>query len=269
MEDSVTRFYDLLASDYHLLFEDWPRSVRLQGEVLEKILFQSLAPRPLAVLDCCCGIGTQAIGLALRGHRVVARDVSPRAVERARREAADFGVSIEFAVSDLRDPAVAPSGQFDAVLACDNALPHLLTEEDLAKALGNVATELRPGGLFVASIRDYDELTRERPRATPVRVFDGAEGRRIAFQVWDWSADGKAYRFHQFIVSASGSEWRTASYTTDYRALLRNELTDAIDQTGLDDLRWLFPPESGYYQPVVTARKPTLSSPPRAASGAS
>ena len=35
------------------------------------------------VLDCSCGIGTQAIGLALRGHRVTGTDLSFRAAARA------------------------------------------------------------------------------------------------------------------------------------------------------------------------------------------
>jgi glycine/sarcosine N-methyltransferase len=146
MEDSVTRFYDLLAGDYHLLFEDWQQSVLRQGEVLGRILSQRVADRPLSVLDCCCGIGTQAIGLALQGHRVVARDVSPRAVERARREAAESGVSIQCAVSDLRYPATRPAGEFDAVLACDNSLPHLLTDAELATPVAGLPPLSRSGG---------------------------------------------------------------------------------------------------------------------------
>ena len=35
-----------------------------------------LGPGPKVVLDCACGIGTQAIGLAACGHRVVATDLS-------------------------------------------------------------------------------------------------------------------------------------------------------------------------------------------------
>jgi SAM-dependent methyltransferase len=257
----VTRFYDLLAGDYHLLFEDWQQSVRRQGQVLDRLLSRGVGDRPLSVLDCCCGIGTQAIGLAIRGHRVVARDVSPRAVERARREAAEFGVSIQFAVSDLRHPATQPAGEFDAVLACDNSLPHLLTDEDLTKAVRNMADELREGGLFLASIRDYDGLIRERPRATPVRVFDGPAGRRIVFQVWDWSADGGSYRLHQFIVTEADTECRTARFTTNYRALLREDLNRAIGSAGLTDVCWHSPEESGFYQPVVTARK-AVTGPP-------
>jgi ubiquinone/menaquinone biosynthesis C-methylase UbiE len=47
------------------------------------------------VLDCACGIGTQAIGLAKRGYRVVRSDISRRDLERAEREAARLGVQLE------------------------------------------------------------------------------------------------------------------------------------------------------------------------------
>ena len=39
-----------------------------------------------------------------------------------------------------------------------------------------------------------------------------------------------------------------------YRALLREELSDILDKVGFSDIRWLMPEESGYYQPIVTAR---------------
>jgi 2-polyprenyl-3-methyl-5-hydroxy-6-metoxy-1,4-benzoquinol methylase len=85
MDDSTVRFYDGLAGDYHLLFEDWRQGARWQGGVLDRLLRGLLGDRPLSILDCCCGIGTQAIGLALSGHRVHATDLSPAAVRRAAR----------------------------------------------------------------------------------------------------------------------------------------------------------------------------------------
>jgi tRNA/tmRNA/rRNA uracil-C5-methylase (TrmA/RlmC/RlmD family) len=53
--------------------------LRRQGAALDALTGRERA----AVLDCACGIGTQALGLALRGHRVVGTDVSARAVVRA------------------------------------------------------------------------------------------------------------------------------------------------------------------------------------------
>jgi SAM-dependent methyltransferase len=254
MADSTVQFYDGLSGDYHLLLEDWPQGVRWQGGVLDRLLRGQLGDRPLAVLDCCCGIGTQAIGLALRGHRVHATDLCPAAVERAAREAQAFGVSLTFAVADVRTLAGRVAGVFDAVIACDNSLPHLLTDEDLLRGVTSMAAKLRPGGVLLASTRDYDDLVRERPGFTPVRVIGGPP-RRVTFQVWDWAADGRTYRVHQFILKQEGG-WQMAHHAGEYRALLRDDLVGAIRQAGLEEVRWHTPEESGYYQPVVTARKP-------------
>ena len=105
--DSVLQFYQSLASDYHLIFAEWQESVRWQGEMLDEIIRASLGRQPASLLDCTCGIGTQAIGLALRGYTVHATDLSRAAVERARREAASLGASLTFGVADLRTLATA------------------------------------------------------------------------------------------------------------------------------------------------------------------
>jgi SAM-dependent methyltransferase len=256
MDDSVVQFYDRLSGDYHLIFEDWPTSIRRQAEVLDRLLREQVGGPPVSVLDCCCGIGTQAIGLALRGYRVQGTDLSPEAIERATREAAAFGVTIPFAVADVRTLAEQVEGTFDAVLACDNSLPHLLTDDDLRRGIGGMASRLRPGGVFLASTRDYDALVRDRQRATLPRVFEDSTGRRVVFQVWDWNADGKGYKVNQFILKEADSGWQTAHYASQYRALLREEFSQALHQVGLTDVHWHMPEESGYYQPIVTARRP-------------
>jgi SAM-dependent methyltransferase len=256
MDDSVLQFYDRLSSEYHLLFENWEQSARWQGEVLDRLLRAEFDQPPSTVLDCCCGIGTQAIGLALRGYRVQGTDLSAPAVERARREAGTLGVAIPFEVADVRTLADKVSGTFDVVLACDNALPHLLTDEDLQQAVNSMAARLRPGGLFLASTRDYDDLVRERPRVTPPRIFPDPAGRRVSFQVWDWTPDGRGYQVQQFFVRGSGNDWQTTQYATWYRALLRHELDEMLRRGGLSEVHWHMPPESSYYQPIVTARKP-------------
>lgn len=254
MDDSTVRFYDGLSGCHHLLFEDWPKGVRWQGGVLDRLLRGLLGDRPLSILDCCGGIGTQAIGLALLGHRVTATDISPAAVERAAREAAAFGASTSFAVADVRTLAGQVEGVFDAVIACDNSLPHLLSEDDLRLGVAGMAAKLCTGGVFLATTRDYDAVVREGLAATPVRVIAGPPC-RVTFQVWDWSADDRTYRVHQFILREEGI-WRLAHHAGEYRALLRGELTDALREAGLEGVHWLTPEESGYYQPVVTARKP-------------
>ncbi len=255
MSDSVSEFYDQLTGNYHLLFADWKRSILWQGEVLDALIRAEMGDLPQRVLDCTCGIGTQALSLAQRGYRVHGTDLSATAIDRARQEAGAMALSITFGVADVRTLSDQVAGTFDVVLSCDNALPHLLTDEDLKRAACSMADKLRPGGLLLASIRDYDALVRERQPATLPRVIDEAGRRRIVFQVWDWAPDGRMYEVHQFIVHGTGSDWHTAHYTTQYRALLREELHAILESAGFAKLRWLMPQESGYYQPVVIARK--------------
>jgi glycine/sarcosine N-methyltransferase len=254
MDDSVRAFYDELAGDYHLLFADWPASMRRQAAALDRLIGDALGEGPHTILDCACGIGTQAIGLALLGHQVHATDLSPLAVARAKQEAEAVGARLTFGVADLRALARHVSGEFDVVLACDNALPHLLTDDDLDLATANMASKLRSGGLLLAGTRDYDRLLRERPRSEGPRVFDDPAGRRIAFQVWDWAEDGQGYELHQFIVRQDGERWHTRHVATAYRALLRAELEAALRSAGLGDVHWHEPEEIGFFQPIVTAR---------------
>jgi glycine/sarcosine N-methyltransferase len=257
MADRVRAFYDELAESYHLIYADWPASIRRQAAALDRLIQERRGPGAHTILDCACGIGTQAIGLAQLGHRVHATDLSPNAVARAEREAAARGVSLSFEVADLRTLAADVEGEFDVVLACDNALPHLLTDDELRLAVENLAAKLRPGGLFLASLRDYDRLVLERPRGEGPRVFDDIRGRSISFQVWDWAEDGSRYRLHQFLVQQDDAGWQTRHFSTDYRALLPAELVGALRQAGfpLGSIHWHEPEESGFFQPIVTAVK--------------
>jgi SAM-dependent methyltransferase len=253
--DPTLEFYDALAADYHLIFQDWTESVRRQGEVLDRLI-RTERPNARSVLDCACGIGTQAIGLAARGYRVHATDLSPAAAARANREARAAGATLTTGVADLRTLASDVAGVFDVVLACDNALPHLLTDDDLGQAVRGMARKLRPDGLFLASVRDYDRLAAERPPGELPRSFADPTGRRIVVQVWEWAPDGRTYRLELFILRQAGNEWRTTRHTAEYRALLRTDLERALrDEAGLTAIRWHMPDRSGYYQPIVTARK--------------
>ena len=86
-DDGVVRFYDAFAGDYDLAYGGaWDAAVERHGAALDALIRDALDDAG-DVLDCSCGIGTQAIGLARRGYRVTGTDISPGAIERARREA--------------------------------------------------------------------------------------------------------------------------------------------------------------------------------------
>jgi glycine/sarcosine N-methyltransferase len=254
MAERILSCYEPLADHYHLIFDDWDKSIERQARILNPLLAAQGCRAPLKLLDCACGIGTQALGFASFGHRVVASDLSPAAVNRARREAESRGLDISCHVSDMTSLKEIAERDFDVVAALDNALPHL-TAGQLVSAIGAVSSKLKSGGLFIASIRDYDTLLLQRP-AMQEPAFYGSEGkRRIVHQVWDW-IDHAAYTLHLYITTQSDNGWTSHHFVSEYRGLLRSELSTMLQSTGFQDVRWLMPAESGFYQPLVLARWP-------------
>ena len=256
MPEPVIDFYDRLSLFYrHNMGWDWEETMREEGAVLNRFLARSMdRPGPYGLLDCSCGIGTQAIGLALEGHRVHATDLSPASIDCARTEAKTLGVDLAFDVADYRRLEDAVQDTFDVVLSCDNSIAHCLTDADLAAALTSMKSRLEPGGLLLLSVRDYGALVAGRPRFNNPHVQDRADGRRIVFQLWDWDDDGRRYRVHQFLLRNRDGEFKVHRFETRLRALLRDELIAAMGDAGYRQIRWHHPEDSGYYQPIVTAR---------------
>jgi|SRR5450631_1724936 glycine/sarcosine N-methyltransferase len=252
MAGTVQDFYDDLSSNYHLIFEDWEASMASQAAALGQILVRECGSAlPITILDCACGVGTQALGLARTGFRVTGADLSPRAIDRARLEASARGLDLRLHVADILHLDAVPETGFDAVICMDNALPHFSCEEDLTEAATQALKKLRAGGIFMASIRDYDHLIKERPVVQHPCFFSDA-GRRIIFQLWDW-IDERRYTFHLFITCDTSTGWQTQHGISTYRAVLRDELTTILESVGFVRVRWMLPAETGFYQPLVLA----------------
>ena len=256
MTAQATDFYDRLSVLYrHNMGWDWDATMRQEGATLGHVLDRGMnRPGPFRLLDCSCGIGTQAIGLSIQGHRVHATDLSPVSIDCAREEAKRLGVEMTFSVADYRRLEDTLGDTFEVVLSCDNSIAHCLTDADLHAALTSMKSRLEPGGLLLLSARDYDALVAERPRFNNEHVQDRADGRRIVFQVWDWDDDGGRYTLHQFLLRHRDGDFEVNHFETRLRALRRHELDAAIRDAGYRRVRWLPPDDSGYYQPIVTAR---------------
>jgi len=72
------------------------------------------------------------------------------------------------------------------------------------------------------------------------------------FQVWDWQ-DERRYTFHMYITRETSAGWANFHGASAYRAVLRDEITGILESCGFTNVRWRFPTESGFYQPIVIA----------------
>ncbi|WP_420081148.1 methyltransferase domain-containing protein [Streptomyces sp. JL4002] len=249
-------FYDGLADRYDLVYADWDASVARQGRILDALLTAASGPGPHTVLDTACGIGTQALGLAARGHRVTGTDLSPRSVARAAREAARRGLDLPVGAADMRALPFADAS-FDAVVCADNALPHLLTARDVLAALAETRRVLRPGGLLLLSTRPYADLLRARPLSEAPHVRTGPDGQRtITFQLWHWHPDGERYDLELFQLLPAGDTWTPRTSRATYWALPQEATAAFAREAGLCDTVWHAPADTGFHQPVLTSRRP-------------
>jgi glycine/sarcosine N-methyltransferase len=250
------RFYDSLASDYHLVYSDWESSVRRQSEAIGRLLAEAGVNPPDGVLDCACGIGTQAIGLARLGYRITATDISPRAVSRAAREFRRRGLGrLTARVSDFRRFPTEFADRFPAVICMDNPLAHMVSVPDLRDAFRSLFGVLRAGGPLIVSSRDYDAVLVTRPTQMPIRRAIVNRRTTIVFQVWSWEPDEPVYTNEQFLLRQGAAGWRVGHLATRMRAHTRSEITEAALDAGFGAVEWKDPDQSGYFQPVMMARK--------------
>ena len=248
----VQSFYDQMASVYDKLFLDWQEELREQAVILNRLFQEQGFAQNTSVLDCACGIGTQAIGLAALGYSVSASDISEPELAEARKRAAENQVRISFVNADFRDLSETFDKQFDIVICMDNALPHMLHACDLEAAIRSIVNQVAPGGLFLASIRDYDALLQTKPPYSPPYIHKSEKGKRVSFQTWDWEDDH--YKLTQYIIDDEES-LQISRFDCEYRATRREELTELLYKHGCSQVDWKFPEDTGFYQPIVIARK--------------
>lgn len=248
----VQTFYDNMASQYDKLFLDWQATTQEQAAILNEIFTSNGFDKSAKLLDCACGIGTQAIGLASLGFDVTASDISIGELDEAKERAKKNKVNIRFECADFCSLSNSFSEKFDIIICMDNALPHMLSSVALEAAIKSIVSQVANGGIFVASIRDYDTLLEDKPLYSPPYIHKTDKGQRVSFQTWEWS--GELYKLTQFIIEDEES-LHISKFDCEYRATRREELTKLLIQYGCSDVAWKFPEETGFYQPIVIARK--------------
>ena len=240
-------FYDALAPYYHLIYPDWEASIRRQSQALVTILSEFEILPGSSILDAAAGIGTQALGLAAAGYNVKASDVSEGAIDRLKQEATRRTLSLTARVADLRTLSNTFTETFDAVLACDNAIPHLLTDGEIAAAFAECRRCLRPGGLLILSVRDYATIERRSPEVRPYASHTEGERRYAAEQVWEW--DGDQYDVTlRLTEEAPGEAPRQHVFRTRYYAVSIARLLELLATAGFGRVERR---DGAFFQPLI------------------
>tara|TARA_Y100000310_G_scaffold138289_2_gene137190 strand:+ start:6977 stop:7741 length:765 start_codon:yes stop_codon:yes gene_type:complete len=135
--------YETIASFYDVLELNASNNYEKINDFLD-VLFKKR--NVSSVLDVTCGTGAQAIGLAKRGYKVTASDLSENMLAIAKKKAVDL--PIPFHKEDIKTVQL---GTFDAVISIFNAIAHF-SKEEFEEILDNLGKNLKSGGLYVFDI---------------------------------------------------------------------------------------------------------------------
>lgn len=93
---------------------------------------------------------------------------------------------MEFFVVDFRHLENVTDKTFDIVLSFDNALPHMQTIDDMSKAISSMYKRIKSGDIYMASIRDYDQIIEESLNTLLHISRTMMMGEKSFLQVWNW-----------------------------------------------------------------------------------
>jgi len=249
----LKNYYDQLSPHYQYIHQDWNLSVQRQAEILDGIIRQHFGSEAHTLLDAACGIGTQCIGLAEKGYHVAASDISSVSIEEARSEAKRRKLVIDFEIVDMRQVWNHFGRAFDVVIACDNAIPHLLSDEDILQAFEQFYRCTQPGGGCIISVRDYAAMERGGSKLVPRTAHETPDGKIIIFDYWKF--DGDFYDFTTYIVEDRGKALANTHVIQGgrYYCVSISRLEVLMAQAGYAQVVTL---RDGFYQPLLIGSRP-------------
>jgi SAM-dependent methyltransferase len=217
--DGLAPHYDAFTAGY--AYDDWL-------DALERLAHEhGLDGHRL--LDVACGTGKSFLPMLERGYEVVACDLSPEMVERAR-EKLD-GRRAELLVADMR--ALPRLGAFDLITCLDDAVNYLTSASELRAAMRGFARNLRPGGLAA-----FDANTVRTYRTS--FASDAALECDGAFICWRGEADvdtepgALAGAWIEVFEAEGGGSWRRSRTHHLQRHHPRGEVERAVAAAGLE-----------------------------------
>jgi SAM-dependent methyltransferase len=129
----------------------------------------------MEVLDVPCGFGRIANRLAARGCRVTGLDASRLFLDRARREAEEMGVAVEYIAGDMRE--LPWTERFDRLVCWSLSFGYFDDETD-RRVLAGFRRALRPGGRLLL---ETFNLVRQARILPPPATPSATTGRELGF----------------------------------------------------------------------------------------
>lgn len=227
--------------DYHWLFPndivgDSPAfgATSPGNQPLLREVISTLVPGA-PILDCSCGIGTDAIALNNRGFTVTASDASPSMIAATKSRAAKYAADINVVQSNWAELPAKTGGPFDLVICLGNSLVHSETKTQMVRALQAMRKVLHPGAKLVVDSRNWELLYDSKPRVVPAQTVIERNGQRCSsLYVWSIPDTFDSPCRAEMILLFEDAERKVTSrrYVVDFQPFAHDSLLDAVESAG-------------------------------------
>lgn len=225
----VNQLYSNLLEYYDELFPVEQNRLDFIESIAVKRLKASGSGGPARILDLGCATGTTDIQLMRRGMDITGIDNNDLMIQSANRRNPEPKTNARFFLMDMTGmDAYFPKSSFDIVLCLGNTLAHLKNAAEIEQQIKSVQSVLKPGGVFIFQLINYDWVLAERIIALPVietirsrliRKYTHTTDKHILFDISVLSSNG------QTVFNDSVSLYPVTS----------RELLKALHSSGFDD----------------------------------
>lgn len=149
--NSVSEFYDEM-----IVFD---KSLITRQNALKKLI----KPGMKTAADIGCGTGLDSISLSLLGLKVTSFDISEEMIQHAKSNSIRRNLEIEYVNQSADKIGKQFNTSFDIALSLGNTLLNL-DKNKLIEALNRIYNILKPGGLFLLQVLNFDLIKKENKR---------------------------------------------------------------------------------------------------------
>ena len=246
--------YGALSDVYEWLIGDDRLTPAKAAAVYYSDVMGSLPPNA-RVLDCACGTGQLAVGLASLGLDVVAADASDGMVRRTEKAADEQGVSLRALRASWDElPDHLEDSTFDLVFCVGNSLGHAEGAAGRLSALEAMSRLLNPGGRLVLHSRNW-ELVRSAGSRVDVRdrLIRRVERQAVVNNNWAIQQSRDQEKLHEIVVAQIEPDGavRACSERLSIWPYRYEDLVAQLRSVGLTVQSTTFDPESDGYLVVA------------------
>lgn len=218
-------FYAEYAWAFDLLID---RPVRKECAVIASWLVERGVVPGATLLDAGCGTGRYAAELARRGYVVDGVDLSPELVAVATTRAGERGM-LSFAVGDILR---LPAARYDAIL-CRGVLNDFLDDDERAGAFAAFARALRPDGVLIVDVRDWDASAERKSREPVFRKAVATDRGTLTFtSVTEVDRERRRLLLSERHTLRQDTHEQISDYRFVMRCWSRDELDSAFSRNG-------------------------------------